>query len=134
MRTVTVVMAACVAVVALAGCGSLSERESAAVRVTEAFLTAVTDGDGDAACGALTPDAVTAVEDSAGEPCADAILDADLPAPAPATDTAVYGQWARVRLGGGAVFLATFPGGWRVDAAGCEPRGERPYDCAVDGG
>ncbi|GAA0913042.1 hypothetical protein GCM10009557_86930 [Virgisporangium ochraceum] len=131
MRTVTVVVAVCLV---LAGCGSLSERESAAVRVTEAFLTAVTDGDGAAACGALTPDAVTRLEDTSGEPCADAVLDEDLPAPAPATDTDVYGQWARVRLGPQAVFLAMFPGGWRIDAAGCEPRGERPYDCAVDGG
>jgi len=27
-----------------------------------------------------------------------------------------------------------FPGGWRVVAAGCQSRGERPYDCVVDGG
>ena len=32
------------------------------------------------------------------------------------------------------VFLATFPGGWRVVAAGCTPRGDRPYDCTVAGG
>jgi hypothetical protein len=39
-----------------------------------------------------------------------------------------------VRLSGQAVFLAMFPGGWRVVAAGCQSRGERPYDCVVDGG
>jgi hypothetical protein len=30
--------------------------------------------------------------------------------------------------------LAGFPGGWRVVAAGCRPRGQRPYDCVIDGG
>ena len=32
------------------------------------------------------------------------------------------------------VFLAVFPGGWRVVAAGCTPHGDRPYDCVVQGG
>jgi hypothetical protein len=32
------------------------------------------------------------------------------------------------------VFLAAFPGGWRVVAAGCTPRGDRPYDCTLQGG
>jgi hypothetical protein len=124
-------MAACLL---LAGCGSVSERESAAAAVTGAFLTAATDGDGEAACRALTPNAVEKLEKAGGKPCAEAVLAEDLPDPGPATDVDVYGQWARVRLGDGAVFLAMFPGGWRVDAAGCEPRGDLPYDCAVDGG
>jgi hypothetical protein len=42
--------------------------------------------------------------------------------------------WAQVRLDDDTVFLAAFPGGWRVVAAGCRPRGEaEPYDCAVEG-
>ena len=118
----------------LAGCGSPGERESAALAVTEQFLAAAATGDGTAACAALAPDTRDEVERAAGEPCADAVLAEDLPEPGPDADTAVYGQWAMVRLGGQAVFLAMFPGGWRVVAAGCHPRGERPYDCVVDGG
>ena len=38
----------------------------------------------------------------------------------------MYGQWAQVRLSGDTVFLAVFPGGWRVVAAGCTPRGSVP--------
>ena len=38
-----------------------------------------------------------------------------------------------VRLAGDTVFLAVFPGGWRVTAAGCTPRGDRPYNCTVQG-
>jgi hypothetical protein len=133
-RRICVTAAVIAACVGMAACGSVSERETSAARVADRFLTAVADGDGASACDVLTPDAVTTIEDDSGEPCADAVLDEDLPTPRPPTDTAVYGQWARVRLGDEAVFLAMFPGGWRVAAAGCRPRGERPYDCAVDGG
>ena len=133
-RRISVVTGILTVVLGIAGCGSVSERETSAAGVAERFLTAVADGDGAAACDVLTPDAVTTIEEDSGEPCADAVLDEDLPTPRPPTDTAVYGQWARVRLGDQAVFLAMFPGGWRVAAAGCRPRGERPYDCAVDGG
>jgi hypothetical protein len=45
----------------------------------------------------------------------------------------VFGQWARVVLDSDTVFLASFPGGWRVVAAGCQPQGERPYDCTLRG-
>ena len=131
---ISVVTAGTVACVGLAGCGSVSDRETSAAGVAERFLAAVAADDGAAACGVLTPDAVATIEEDSGDPCADAVLDEDLPGPRPPTDTAVYGQWARVRLGDEAVFLAMFPGGWRVAAAGCRPRGERPYDCAVDGG
>ena len=74
------------------------------------------------------------MEESAGKPCADAVLEADLPAPAEVESTDVYGQWARVVLADDTVFAAMFPGGWRVVAAGCQSRGERPYDCSVQGG
>jgi hypothetical protein len=50
------------------------------------------------------------------------------------TGTAVYGQWAQVRFSGDTVFLAVFPDGWRVVAAGCEARQDRPYHCRIQGG
>lgn len=131
LATVSLVLAGALAV---AGCGSTSGRESAALAVTEKFLDAASAGDGAAACAMLAPDTIGELERSSGEPCADAVLDEELPEPGPATDTAVYGQWARVKLDDQAVFLAMFPGGWRVVAAGCHPRGDRPYDCDVDGG
>ncbi len=45
----------------------------------------------------------------------------------------VWGSDAQVRLSGDTVFLTDTPAGWRVTAAACEPRGELPYDCAVEG-
>ncbi|MEU4420598.1 hypothetical protein AB0F81_08220 [Actinoplanes sp. NPDC024001] len=114
----------------LAGCASVEERASAAAETATGFLRAVADGDGSAACGALAPETESEID----APCAESILSEALPAPSPVTETEVYGQRALVRMNGETVFLAVFPDGWRVVAAGCTPRGERPYDCVIQGG
>jgi hypothetical protein len=42
----------------------------------------------------------------------------------------VYANEALVRLtGGDTVFLSDTHEGWRVDALGCRPHGNGPYDC-----
>jgi hypothetical protein len=122
------------AVAALAGCAAAGGRGQAAADVATRLLTAVQGKDGAAACALLAPDTASEVEQSGGKPCPEAILDEDLPGPGAVTGSAVYGQWAQVRVGAETVFLAAFPGGWRVVAAGCKPRGDRPYDCEVQGG
>ena len=117
----------------LTGCASVGDRGDAAASVALRMLTAVQQDDGAAACGALAPDTLAELEDSAGKPCAEAILDEDLPQPGEVRESHVYGQWAQVRLTGDTVFLGVFPGGWRVVAAGCTPRADRPYDCDLQG-
>jgi hypothetical protein len=117
----------------LTGCTSVGDREDAAGSVAVRMVTAVAAGDGAAACATLAPETLAELEQSAGTACPDAILDEDLPEPGAVQQSRVYGQWAQVRLTGDTVFLAVFPGGWRVVAAGCTPRGERPYDCALQG-
>ena len=122
------------AAAALAGCAPAGGRSAAAGDVATRLLTAVQGKDGAAACALLAPDTASEVEQSGGKPCAEAIIDEDLPGPGAVTGTAVYGQWAQVRIGTDTVFLAAFRGGWRVVAAGCQARGDRPYDCEVQGG
>ncbi|MEV0136145.1 hypothetical protein AB0H83_47875 [Dactylosporangium sp. NPDC050688] len=137
MRTGRPLVAALVAVTATAlvgGCADGGARRDAVSGVAVRLLTAAGDGDGAAACALLAPDTVAALERSAGASCAKAILDEDLPAPTDVRRVDVYGQWARVVLAGDTEFLAAFPGGWRVVAAGCRSRGERPYDCVLQGG
>jgi hypothetical protein len=123
-----------VASMALTGCASVDERADAAATVAVRLLTAVQGDDGAGACAVLAPETRSELEQSAGTSCAQAILDEDLPEPGPVRASEVYGQWAQVRLDGDTVFLAVFPDGWRVVAAGCTPRPERPYDCALQGG
>jgi hypothetical protein len=122
------------ALAALTGCAAAGGRGQAAADVATRLLTAVQGKDGAAACALLAPDTASEVEQSGGKPCAEAILDDHLPQPGAVTGTAVYGQWAQVRIGDDTVFLAAFRGGWRVVAAGCQSRGDRPYDCEVQGG
>lgn len=117
----------------LAGCGAVGDRGRAAADVAVRLVTAVADRDGATACALLAPDTAAAVADSGDKECAQAVLDEELPAPGAVTGTDVYGQWAQVRLTGDTVFLAVFPGGWRVVAAGCTPRPEHPYACVLQG-
>jgi len=44
----------------------------------------------------------------------------------------VWGTQARVVFDADVVFLARFPAGWQVSAAGCEPAPDT-YDCTVEG-
>lgn len=129
---------AAVALLALGGCATAPGRLDAAADVAVRLLQQAKSGDGAGACALLAPDAADEVAKSAGKPCPDAIGDADLPDPGRVTGVDIDGQWAKVAIGApdgnGTVFLAMFPGGWRVAAAGCKPRGERPYDCSVQGG
>jgi hypothetical protein len=127
------ILALAAAGLALTG-GCAAPRGDAAGAAASRLLTAVQAKDGATACAALAPDTLAELEKSAGKGCATAILDEDLPVPGAVTTVDVYGQWAKVTRAGDTEFLATFPGGWLVVAAGCTPRGERPYDCVLQGG
>jgi hypothetical protein len=118
----------------VAGCGPSGELTDAAAAVAQRLLTAAAAGDGTAACATLAPDTVAELEKSAGRPCAEAVTDEDLPGPGRVQTVDVYGQWARVVTSEDTVFLGAFGDGWRVVAAGCDARGERPYDCTLQGG
>jgi hypothetical protein len=127
------IMYAAVAALAVGGCAAPHDRQVAAAAIAQRMLQAVQGKDGARACHLLAPATLADLEKSAGKPCAEAILDEKLPAPAGDPAAQVYGQWAQVRYRDDALFLAVFPGGWRIVAAGCTPRGERPYDCTLQG-
>jgi hypothetical protein len=90
--------------------------------------------DGAAVCRQLAPQTRAEVAQSGKKPCPQAVLDEDLPAAAAVRATQVWGRSAQVRTRDDTLFLAEFPVGWRVVAAGCRPQGEMPYDCQVKGG
>jgi hypothetical protein len=49
------------------------------------------------------------------------------------TETVVWGDEAQARSEADTLFLHDFTDGWRVTGAGCRPRHEQVYDCAVGG-
>jgi hypothetical protein len=116
------------------GCGSLPPNSSAAAQAATAFRIDVQRSDGAAACGLLAPETRHEVVQSVGRPCAVAILhDGVLGGHTTPVHVDAYGQAARVVYPDDVLFLADFPAGWRLTAAGCTPRVDRPYDCSVKG-
>ena len=112
----------------LTGCAGLEEDDVA--RVAGAFEDpAAAPAD---RCALLAPSTLETLESDQSAPCADVI--GQVPLPGGAIEAVeVWGGDAQVRLGGDTVFLTETPSGWRVTAAACEPRGELPYDCQVEG-
>jgi ketosteroid isomerase-like protein len=133
-RYVCLSVAAAGLVTGSAGCGQSAEMTDAATAVAQRLLTSAASGDGAAACATLAPDTVAELQKSAGKPCAEAITEEQLPGPGTVHTVDVYGQWARVVTSEDTVFLGAFGDGWRVVAAGCERRAQRPYDCTLQGG
>ncbi|HUR75930.1 MAG TPA: hypothetical protein VMZ00_16730 [Sporichthya sp.] len=116
---------------ALGGCtstpGSASARAAA-----QSFYDALAAQDVRTACGRLAPQTLSKLEDSAGKPCTDALPEQKIE-PGRIQRIAVYGHSAFVQTESSAAFLGRFPDGWRLTAAGCDPRRGLPYDCAVEG-
>ena len=121
------------AMAALAGCGAGNGGPS---RAADGFENALRADDHSAVCALLAPDTRDEVAQSgqSGASCADAIAQEDLPDGGSMRRVDVYGRQARAVLAGDTIFLSRFPHGWRVVAAGCEPRAGHPYECTVTGG
>jgi hypothetical protein len=114
--------------VLLTGCASASQPDVSTV--ASAFENP--SGDPQARCDLLAPATLATFESDSSARCADAIADVPL-AGGEVRKVAIWGGDAQVRLGGDTLFLTETDTGWKVTAAGCEPRGEEPYDCEVEG-
>jgi hypothetical protein len=117
---------------ALAGCAQVDAPDAAATAV--AFASA----EPDRACALLAPDTAETLSAHAGG-CPAALADLALPHPGTAAGVAVEvaGESAQVQLPGQVLFLARFPRGWLVTAAGClrpdpDPDPAVPYECEVE--
>jgi ketosteroid isomerase-like protein len=119
-------------VLTASACGSTQDQPARDVAVQ--FYSAVADHDGRVACDLLAPDTVHELEQASQKPCVEGLFDENLPAVREPEEVRAYGTMAQVRYGGETVFLARFPDGWRVMAAGCTPAAAERYDCQVKGG
>lgn len=125
-------------VAAAAGCAGPGDGD--AREVVDRFYAAVAAGDGDAACALLLAGAAADLAEEEQEPCPDALLDPAGPGgvlgerAAAATVESVHraGSQAQVLTASDTVFLARSGDTWVVTAVGCDPHGERPYDCEVE--
>jgi hypothetical protein len=117
----------------VSGCGS--GRTAAPSRVALSFSKAVAGGDGESACALLAPETRRELESSAGKPCAQSVLEQDLPVSHSVAKAEQYGYEALVVLDADTAFVSRFSLGWRIVAAGCKDRGkELSYDCTLKGG
>jgi hypothetical protein len=124
---------ACIAALGLAGCGRADDQRTVSA-VTERFLRAVADKDGERACAQLSDGARQALEHDESESCAKAAPEIDAVAPSAVTRAQVFGTSAKVDLADGrSAFLELTRRGWRIAAAGCHPEGgDAPYECEVE--
>ena len=116
------------AALVLTGCGSASD----GARDTALGFYDQLGREPARACELLAPGTIEELESTDG-PCEQSLPESDLPAAARARHVDVFGKRAMVELDADVMFLAHFDDGWRVVAAGCTPRPERPYDCSVKG-
>jgi hypothetical protein len=114
-------------VLVLAGCASAQDDEVR--RVATQFEDPAADPR--QRCDLLIPTARAALEEEASAACPEVIQDVPLPG-GEVEAVEVWGGDAQVRLSGDTLFLTQTRNGWRVTAAACTPRGERPYDCEVE--
>jgi hypothetical protein len=101
--------------------------------VANSFEKALGSDDGATACNLLAPTTLSELEQSAGSPCAQAILDQDLPPASSPRQAVAYGSMAQVRFAEDTLFLSQYDGKWLVLAAGCTP-GTSRFDCTIQGG
>jgi hypothetical protein len=115
----------------MTACGSGS---TAPQRAASRFAEAVSSGRAAVACSLLAPETKSQLEQSEGKKCLAAILDEDLPEADAVEDSSRFGTMAQVVFGGDVMFLADFPSGWKVVAAGCSAVPGQPYECQLQGG
>ena len=102
-------------------------------QVAERFHAALDAEDGAAACDRLSQDAQEELA-SSGDSCEAAILESGVASKGRVEKVQVFDTAAQVRYDEDVVFLADYPDGWKIIAAGCTPEAEAPYDCQIDGG
>ena len=128
--------AALLASIALSWCGD--EQERAVVDAARSMSALLAAGEASAACGLLAPASRQELAQTGGEPCATALPALDLVQIEAVSSVQRYGRQASVVVESSdgeqdTWFLSRFDGRWLLVAASCEPRGELPYDCDLEG-
>ena len=101
-------------------------------RAADDWLAAARAKDATTLCRLLTPAAAESAV-TGDQTCPQAVGDLRLPGAGPVGQVEVWSDRAQVKAGADTLFLTKIGGDWRVSAAGCTARPDRPYDCEVSG-
>jgi hypothetical protein len=101
-------------------------------RAADDWLAAARAKDATTLCRLLTPAAAESAV-TGDQTCPQAVGDLRLPGAGPVGQVEVWSDRAQVKAGADTLFLTKIDGDWRVSAAGCTARPDRPYDCEVSG-
>ena len=112
--------------VALSGCSSAAAPDARAAAA--AFATVGPE----ARCDLLAPETLRTLLMEEETSCAEAVAALPL-GTGEVLSAEVWGDEALVRMTDDTLFLTRVDSEWRVSAAGCEPRPERPYVCQLEG-
>jgi hypothetical protein len=134
----TVTVLASFVLLALSGCAAEGGSappgdDGTAGAVAASFARALADADGSAACDLLAATTRTTLESDSGSDCADAITALNLPDPGSVRSSEAYGRAAQANFEQDIEFLTLENGQWRITAAGCAERPDRPYQCDLKG-
>jgi hypothetical protein len=137
IRTVALLAGAVVASSLLGACGAADRGDVSAA--AQRFYDAVGSGNGVGACRLLAAPTRASLEQSAGKPCPQAVLQEQLPTSDRLVGVEVHGQMAMVRWARDTTFLSRYADGWLVYAAGCTPPPDRSahadrFSCMLQGG
>ncbi|MFL6127804.1 MAG: hypothetical protein ACJ73E_01915 [Mycobacteriales bacterium] len=113
------------------GCGT-PPGEDEVVAAARQWEAAAEAADAGRLCALLTPAAAESAA-TGDETCERAVGDLHLPGGARVGAVQLWSDEAQVRAGNDTLFLVKLAAGWRVNAAGCTPQRDRPYDCDVEG-
>jgi hypothetical protein len=119
-----------VAVAGLAAAGCADARTDAVASVASSFSAALTRGDLAGACTLLAP--ATRARLEAARSCREALTQ-DRIRGAAVVSSQVWGDRAQVQTAADTLFLNETAEGWKVAAAGCQPRTDAPYVCQLEG-
>ena len=134
MHSRGVLALAMTAVAAVLGSGCATQTAPRTSRGGRRVRAGTLRREGQDACRLLAPETRSQLVQAAGEPCASAILEEELPEPGPVERSSSFGTMAEITYAADTMFLTEFPGGWKVMAAGCAPVPGHPYDCRLQGG
>lgn len=122
--------------VSVAACGGNGSGPPGADQSAEVFYNALGDADLDRACSMLAPatlEAAEQAENGQARSCTDMLASVALPEAGEPVSSRAYGRNAQVVFEQDTVFLTLSGGTWKVLAAGCTEREDRPYNCLIEG-